>query len=326
MTGCSIAYGHAAQADACLKDERILALVQYGEPSPRQALEPRLCRIPLTELGGTGTVEIWRAAQPTQTGALDGVGYVCAGEVAFLQVSLAEPSAQALQELTALAYRRLLATAHALGYPHFLRIWNYFPDINHECGGLERYRAFCAGRHAVLATEWAAFETQLPAASAIGTDGFGLRVYALAARAAGIPIENPRQVSAFRYPPQYGQRSPSFARATLKAWSKSCEHLYVSGTASIVGHASQHEALWPQLEETLANLEVLLAAANRRAHTPLQWALLKIYLRSALDPAPLRARIAQACGQTVPLLFLQGAICRQELLLEIEGVAQTIPA
>ncbi len=46
MTGCSIAYGHAAQADACLKDERILALVQYGEPSPRQALEPRLCRIP----------------------------------------------------------------------------------------------------------------------------------------------------------------------------------------------------------------------------------------------------------------------------------------
>jgi len=326
MTGCSIAYGHAAQADAYLKDERVLALVRYGEPSPLRALEPRLCWIPLTELGGTGTAEVWRADQPVQTGFLDEIGYACAGEVAFFQLALAEPSAQALQALAALAYRRLLATAHALGYPHFLRIWNYFPDINHECGGLERYRAFCAGRHEILAAEWTAFETQLPAASAIGTDGFGLRVYALAARAAGIPIENPRQVSAFRYPPQYGQRSPSFARATLKAWSKSCEHLYVSGTASIVGHASQHETLWPQLEETLANLEALLTAANRRTHTPLQWALLKIYVRSTLDPAPLRARIAQVCGSMVPLLFLQGAICRQELLLEIEGVAQTVLA
>lgn len=134
-------------------------------------------------------------------------------------------------------------------------------------------------------------------------------------------IENPRQVSAFHYPPQYGRRSPSFSRAVLKNWGEGHEHLYISGTASIVGHASQHGDLLPQLAETLANLEALLAEADRRAMTPLDLTLLKIYVRPNLDPAPLRDRIVRTFGANVPLLFLRADICRQELLLEIEGLA-----
>lgn len=44
-------------------------------------------------------------------------------------------------------------------------------------------------------------------------------------------------------------------------------------------------------------------------------------MRPASDPAPLRQRIAQAFGGAVPVVFLQADICRQELLIEIEGLA-----
>jgi chorismate lyase/3-hydroxybenzoate synthase len=114
-------------------------------------------------------------------------------------VDLDEYAPDALQPLTAVAYRRLFAAARALGYPHFLRIWNYFPQINRECEGLERYRAFCAGRHQALVAELAEFETRLPAASP-SDRGPGLQLYALAASEPGMQIENPRQTSAFHYP------------------------------------------------------------------------------------------------------------------------------
>ena len=76
-----------------------------------------------------------------------------------------------------------------------------------------------------------------------------------------------------------------------------------------------------QLDETLVNLEALLAEASQRAATPLQPALLRVYVRPDYDPAPLREHIAQAVGSTVPMLFLQADVCRQELLIEIEGLA-----
>jgi chorismate lyase/3-hydroxybenzoate synthase len=228
----------------------------------------------------------------------------------------------------------LFAVARAQGYPHFLRIWNYVPNLNQECGGLERYLAFCAGRRQVLDAVLADVETRLPAASAIGFPASfvplakeenvgknGLRLYALAARESGEQIENPRQVSAFHYPPEYGRRGPSFSRAVLKRWGNDGHHLYISGTASVVGHISRHDDLMAQLDETLVNLEALLTVASRRAATPLQPALLRVYVRPASDPAPLRRRIVQAFGSAVPMLFLQADICRRELLIEIEGLA-----
>ena len=312
-------YCEQAGSDPWLDDERLLALVRFdGCVATRP--DPRVCPVALEELGRTATAEVWLGARPARIGFTEGIYHASDGEVLFLQLRLDEYAPDALQPLTAVAYRRLFAKARALGYPHFLRLWNYFPDINRACDGLERYRAFCAGRHQALAAELAEFEIRLPAASAIGTHGGGLQLYALAARQPGLQIENPRQVSAFHYPPQYGRRSPSFSRAVLKDWGGH-QHLYISGTASIVGHASLHQGLLPQLEETLANLEALLAEAERRATTPLDLTLLKIYVRPELDPAPLRERIARAFGTNLPLLFVRAEICRRELLLEIEGLA-----
>ncbi|MCP5157994.1 MAG: hypothetical protein H6975_01055 [Gammaproteobacteria bacterium] len=320
-------YGEDAQARERLDDDHLLALIRFRDPSAAMT-DPRLCEVALQQLDETANAEFWISPWPVRTGVTHGVGYADNGDVLFLQLRLDEYAGDALQPLTAIAYRRLFAAAHTLGYTHFLRIWNYFPDINQEWAGLERYRGFCAGRHQAVMAELAERETQLPAACALGTlpaDPFssagGLHLYALAAREPGLQIENPRQVSAFHYPHQYGYRSPSFSRAVLKAWSEHVYHLYISGTASIVGHTSQHTDLMAQLGETLLNLETLLIHANRSAPLPLRLELLKIYCRPDIDPAPLRERIIQAFGPAVSMLFLHADICRRELLIEIEGLA-----
>ena len=72
------------------------------------------------------------------------------------------------------------------------------------------------------------------------------------------PLENPRQVPAYRYSRRYGLRPPCFARAT-----KFESTLFIGGTASIIGEDSRHAAaIVAQTEETLSNLRALIAAAT----------------------------------------------------------------
>jgi len=184
---------------------------------------------------------------------------------------------------------------------------------------------FCApdGRvlHAIAGPVDAA---TLPAATAIGTrSGDGrrvLQVYWLAARAAGIGFENPRQVSAWRYPRQYGIKAPTFARAT-RAPTQSAQ-VYISGTAAIVGHASHHhDDLAAQIDETLANIDSVLDAAQVAPAARLgAGAVLKVYVRRSEDAELARTLLHEKLPQRASTLLLQGDICRSELLVEIDGV------
>ena len=150
-----------------------------------------------------------------------------------------------------------------------------------------------------------------------------LQVYWLAAREPGTPLENPRQVSAYRYPREYGPQSPTFARALLPPSPR--VPLLLSGTASIVGHASQHaDSLRAQLDETLTNLDSLLGAARERAPTLSPHldgtSRLKVYVRDAADADAVAAQLEARLGTRVPWLMLHADVCRRELLVEIEGM------
>ena len=154
----------------------------------------------------------------------------------------------------------------------------------------------------------------------------GLVIYFLAGKQPGLQVENPRQVSAFRYPRQYGPKSPSFARATLVGAGAGAR-LLVSGTASVVGHESLHVGdPQRQLGETLVNVDTLLAAMRERhfAQVPneaVRPESLKLYLRNPADLAALEPQLARLRGAApAPLLRLQGDVCRDDLLLEIEAV------
>ncbi|HVT35939.1 MAG TPA: hypothetical protein VHE37_10155, partial [Nevskiaceae bacterium] len=194
----------------------------------------------------------------------------------------------------------------------------------------ERYKLFVAGRYEAYAAK-PHFEASAPAATAIGTQEPGLLLYFIAGKQPGAQVENPRQVSAFNYPKEHGPRSPTFSRSTLLRPSDADGGalLLVSGTASIVGHASKHPGDAPaQLEEILGNLSALLNAAEAElADRDHAWRVdvMKLYLRHASHRLLLEERLRTAFGKDLALITLQGEICRSELLAEVEAVFSRVP-
>lgn len=222
-------------------------------------------------------------------------------------------------------YCELLGQTRARGYPHLVRVWNYFADINGEEQGLERYRQFCLGRFDAFAAA-AIAENQFPSACALGHHGGDLLIYALASKIPPHHFENPRQASAYHYPAEYGPRSPSFARASLLSLPGQVPKLFISGTASVVGYITLHPyQLSEQITVTLENLDLLLAHVARQyaseaGNLPLlQAEVLKVYVRNAADLGDIKARVEQAYPQ-VPVVYVAADICRADLLLEIDGI------
>lgn len=306
-------------------DGHVLAVVGFGGLQ-REDHDPRRIQVPLRPLCEARLAEVWCSPRPVHAGVDQDIAYSHNGAV--LMAQLWTPGARDLEQATARAYRRLGALLTRLGYPHPLRVWNYFDDIAAVQGGLNRYQAFCVGRHRAAGARTGRGE-RYPAATVIGSHEPGLLVYLLAARTPGVQVENPRQVSAFRYPPLYGPRSPSFSRAIVTHWDHH-GHLYISGTASIVGHESRHHGnIRAQLDETLNNLDALIAQARRDHALEIGSAaglrMIKVYLRHAHDRDLVLGRLRRALGRSAPVLLLQGDVCRQDLLLEIEGLYTAHP-
>jgi chorismate lyase/3-hydroxybenzoate synthase len=245
----------------------------------------------------------------------------------FGSITAPEDADAGLDHITEKAYRQLLGLLRDSGFPYLWRIWNYFPRINGDQGGLERYRLFCVGRHQALAQTLPGFPGSLPAGTAVGTQHGPLQIYFLAGAHPPTHLGNPRQVNAYDYPKVYGPRSPSFARATL-CRSESATHLFISGTASVVGHQSQHVGLADlQALETLTNLRALIDRAqfghpsfepDAKRHS-----VFKVYLRSPKHLETVRGVLRDPFLLSGDLLFLQGDLCRKELLVEVEGLVTT---
>jgi chorismate lyase/3-hydroxybenzoate synthase len=167
----------------------------------------------------------------------------------------------------------------------------------------------------------------LPAASAVGSKSGPLTINFIAFRnSKGEHIENPRQVSAYQYPVEHGERSPSFARATYMNLRES-KYLYVAGTASIVGYQSCHkDNLLLQLQETHENLDYLLnhskCLLNRGAEKVeiKDASVIKTYVRNVESLPLVKKLMEEKLTGAQSRLYLVGDICRSELLLEVEGV------
>jgi chorismate lyase/3-hydroxybenzoate synthase len=311
-------YDAATPLPVLLAREDVLAVFGFGPDAPA-ADDPRYLRVPLAPYGAA-PLETWRAGGPVARGRDGQVRWAEDGALQFGAIELDEGAgAGGLEAASVAAYEQLSSFVRQRGYPHLLRVWNYLDAITEGEGDAERYRRFCLGRAAGLDLDAA----RLPAATAIGRrDGARtLQVYWLAARLPGLPLENPRQVSAYRYPRQYGPQPPSFARAMLPPGD--AMPLLLSGTAAIVGHESRHhDSLEAQLAETFANFDSLVAAAReRRPALPPQFghgSRLKVYVRDA-DQLPAVAAALDALLPAVPRIVLHAAICRRELQVEIDG-------
>ena len=331
----SVDYIVTANLEEVLSDARVLAVFGFGSAAPRHLDDPRYLRVPLEPHRGTGAFEVWRSHGPVRSGRDDGLAWASDGQLTFgaievderLHASTTDPTG--IVGAAAHAYTRITEFQRDADTPYLLRIWNYLDGITQGEGDIERYRQFCVGRARGLGDFDSA---RLPAATAIGRcdDARVLQVYWLAARTPGTPLENPRQVEAWRYPRQYGPQPPSFARAMLPP-THGQSPLLLSGTASVVGHATRHAGLLlEQLGETFANFDALIGEARKRqARLPPAFdasSRLKVYVRDR-DDLPLVAQALDVrLGPDVPRVLLHAAICRRDLALEIDGVHGVAPA
>lgn len=307
------------------EDPRSLAMIDFSAEGPRATDEdPRRLQVPLARLDPGAEVELWLSRSEVVCGRHGRIAYTRNEELLMAWTWMPEARAGELEASVAAVYAELLDLIEGQGYGYPFRTWTYLHDITGTEGTLNRYQAFCKGRYAGIGG--VTRPALLPAATVIGSQVPGMLVYVLAGRAPPRQLENPRQVSAFRYPRRYGPQSPSFSRAIVKPWvSEGHPQLYISGTASIVGHESVHEAdLLRQLDEILRNLQTLISSPGRDRLPGLNaladLTALKIYLRDVQDTAIVTQVLRARLGPATPLLFLHGEVCRSELLLEIEAL------
>jgi chorismate lyase/3-hydroxybenzoate synthase len=301
------------------------------------ALDAPVARVRLAPLGSQRAVcEVWRSPLgPCRTGKSGPVRYRAGGTLVFGCVELCEASVAAsdhpdaaLPVIVELAYAEIFRCIEALGFPHLVRIWNHLPEINSDFGGQERYRLFNQARHRSFHACGRQVTGSVPAACALGSPaGTALVVYFLASTQACAVVENPRQVPAWNYPAQYGAFSPTFSRAVLTGVSDHPE-LFISGTASIVGHRSVHAGnAAEQAGEAAANVCALLRETNRVgkhvfAKEQLRY---KVYVRHPGDYEAVASVLHEILRPAAAPVFLQADICRSDLLVEIEAVGLRQP-
>jgi len=217
-----------------------------------------------------------------------------------------------------------------LAFDHVVRQWNYIEgllDIQAAgCGRQQGYQAFNDVR--TLAYETSEFPAGYPAATGIGQAAGGVVLEFLACEApedvSVVPFSNPRQVDAHCY--SAGQlvgesiedlprkSTPKFERAKLVARGEE-RVTFVSGTAAIVGERSVAPGdVAAQTRTTIDNIAALIG--DRRLSR------LRAYVKRTEDVAEVRT-ICEAAFGAVPALYVQADICRDDLLVELEGALVT---
>ncbi|NEP07979.1 MAG: hypothetical protein F6K25_27920 [Okeania sp. SIO2G4] len=223
-----------------------------------------------------------------------------------------------------IAYKTYLSLLELTQDWNLCRIGNYVPYINDESKGLENYKSFCKGRSLAFESFYGTnFCVKLPAATGIGIADDTYAIYFIAVKENISNVENPEQVSAYKYPPQYRPRSPSFARGTvIKSNGKRIG--YLSGTASIKGHKSVGKGnIEKQFEVTLDNMKLVFERMGFNPGLPdpmLYDRSFTIYIRHPSDLPVVQQMVKKNFAAADRLIYLHSDICRSELDIEIEAI------
>lgn len=308
--------GAAPSVAELLRQDGVLAVVGYSgsclEPASPGFIPSGLS--PLSEVG----LEIIRYPfGQAERGITDQVHWNVIGDLLCAATWISPAECRWIETATEQAYDRILGVAEKLGFAFPFRIWNLIPHINQGAGDQEVYKQFCGGRMRAF-TRHGMEAAQYPAASAVGHHAEGAVVYLLAAPKPSRNLENPLQMPAYTYPREYGPCSPSFARATRIELGGG-DFLFVSGTASILGHSTQAPGdIASQLEVTQANIAQLVKQAGGSTD---KLSALRVYLRDAQHLDLARAQLGQSYAAE-HLNFVLADICRQQLLVEIEALVE----
>ncbi|MDH6128161.1 FkbO/Hyg5 family chorismatase [Kitasatospora sp. GP82] len=272
--------------------------------------------------------EVWTTDSRPEHGTDHGLAFAHDGEYLYCIGHI--PEFGVYQHHSRSAYESAFRLIDELGYPHIFRMWNFVGAINgNNAEGVEIYRDFVAGRAEAFAS-YGDGTGRMPAATGIGMHGTGIGFAFLACRSGAVRhIENHRQTPAYHYPQEYGPKPPSFARATrlLPGSAEDRGTLFVSGTASILGHETVHAGdVDQQCKVTLENIAELIGSANlSRSGLDHGYELtdldsLKVYVRHPEHLPIVRAKCAEAFSARAGIAYLHADVCRSDLLVEIEGI------
>ncbi|MGS2718087.1 chorismate transformation enzyme, FkbO/Hyg5 family [Eionea flava] len=290
----------------------VMPLTKHCEPSTVGLIESGVCSV-----GSQQQSEVWLVEGEVTRGVVSGelgVNHWSKAEgVICVAHWLSEAQCSDLEVSVCNAYLSIFSVLEEHQLCHPFRFWNYLPNINAGVGDEETYKRFCTGR--LRAFNALGIKSEgFPSASALGHHSQGAVIYAFASAAKPVNLNNNKQVDAYNYPRQYGITSPSFTRATsLELFGES--YLFISGTASIVGHETvEVGSLERQLEVTLSNIKHILETANPKKK---KLSTFKVYLRHAEDLLQTSAWLTLHYPYVDTIITLAD-ICRSDLLVEIE--------
>lgn len=201
-----------------------------------------------------------------------------------------------------------------------IRQWNYIENILGFDGLAQNYQSFNDVRSRYYGHF---FEGKgYPAATGIGIRFGGIMIDWIAMKsdqALTLPIDNPVQLAAHRYSNEVlvgkseVKTTPKFERARLlKAFGK--ELVFISGTAAIRGEKTQaSDSVVAQTRLTIENINELYPSTSDSSSNHF-----RVYVSRAGDFAEV-VRICSESYANASLAFVLADICRDNLLVEIEG-------
>lgn len=282
-----------------------------------------------------------------ETDYADALSQVAIGE-AYTLVSVAVRGAHSLaaldfQRATVEAYGAIAGFLAKGAMCHPIRFWNFIPGIHRAASdAMDRYMIFNAGRFAVF-SDWFGdgdtLDRRVATATGIGHAGTDLVIHVLASDRPSTNVDNPRQTRPRCYSCRYGPLPPCFARASvIQTVDASQPLILLGGTSSVRGEQSVHpHNLARQVDETLRNLCNLLQTADRfggrrvgmESETSIRldrFREMRVYYARSDDETEVRRLIKQRLPHLDDIDYLRADICRRDLLVEIEGLADLAPA
>ena len=254
----------------------------------------------------------------------------CAGLMGTVEDSIAQASERAFKSAIE------ILSQEGLSIDNIIRQWNYIENIaivEDVENAPQNYQDFNDVRARYY--EQGKFEFGYPAATGIGQNTGGVIIGFIAlSKSDNIsisPIMNPGQVDAHKYSKLVLEGSslekctPKFERAKLVTIG-SRSYIYVSGTASILGEKTMHVGdVEKQTLTTIENIKRLFSKENQDKLglkfdvSEIQFSHLRVYVKK-MEDIPAVEKICDAELNCKSSLFLESDVCREDLLVEIEGV------
>ncbi|MDD5438819.1 MAG: AAA domain-containing protein, partial [Candidatus Omnitrophica bacterium] len=232
---------------------------------------------------------------------------------------------------------KAILTDEGMTFDDIVRQWNYLERITDKEGPEQRYQIFNNVRGVYYSS---APVNGFPAATGIGTDHGGVVCEFFAVKTGRprsevgtVPMTNPLQIDAHAYSKRSlvgtATSTPKFERA--KAFvADGHAQIFISGTASIrgeetVGIGDAEE----QTRITLENIAALISRENLEYHgigvdadavTLKNVSQLRVYVKYAKDLLSIQ-KVCQKMCPGIPIQYVIADVCRENLLVEIEGIA-----